>query len=84
MFDLGHVFEMRGVGNVEALHAVCMAPLLEMLLEGTSTPIACAATNLTLKFLAQTMQLVKPVRYRLAVPAHRQILRIVFQPILFI
>ena len=84
MFDLCHVFEMRGVGNVEALHTVCMAPLLEMLLKGTSTPIACASTNLTLKFLAQTMQLVKPVRDRLTIPAHWQILRVVFKPILFI
>lgn len=84
MFDLSHVFEMRGVGNMQALHTVCMTPLLEMLFKRSSTPIACAATNLALKFLAQTVQLVKPVRYRFTVPAHRQILRVVFQPIFFI
>ena len=62
MFDVGHILEVHSVWNLEALHAICMAPLLEVLLKGTSAPVAGATANLALELNTKAMQLVKPVR----------------------
>ena len=64
----GDVFEVDGVGYFEALHAVAVPPLLEVLLEGPPPPVAIVPTYLALVLDAQPMQLVQPVRDRLTVP----------------
>ena len=66
--DGGDIFEVDGVGNFEAFHAVGVPPLLEVHLEGPSAPVAVISANLALVFNAQSVQLVQPVGNRLAVP----------------
>lgn len=79
-----HIFEVTRVRDPQTLHAVGVTPLLEMFLEGTSAPVGCPTTNLTLKLFTQTMQLIQPVGYRLSIPSHRQRLRIILQPLLIL
>jgi hypothetical protein len=81
MLDVRDVLEVYLVRNAQTLHPERVSPLLEVLFKSPSTPVTGASTNLTLKLLAQPMQLIKPVRDRLSVPAHRQILRIVFDAV---
>ena len=49
--DLSDVLEVYRVWYAQTLHTVCMTPLLEVLLKGTTSPITGTATNLTLKLL---------------------------------
>lgn len=81
MFNLSDVLEVDSVGDSEALHLVGVAPLLEMLLEGTAAPVARPTTNLTLELLAEAVQFEQPIRNRFSVPAHRQVLRVVLNPV---
>ena len=55
MFNLSDVFEVDRVWDPKALHLVGMAPVLEMLFEGSATPVARSATNLALELLAEPM-----------------------------
>ena len=57
MHDLSDVLEVNRVWDSEALHAVSVSPLLEVLLEGTPAPVAGTTANLTLELFAKTMQL---------------------------
>lgn len=84
VLNLGHVFEMLRVGNAQTLHAVSMAPLLEMLFESASTPVAGPPTDLALVLLPEAVQLIQPVGNRFAVPPHGQRLRVVLQLVLVI
>ena len=70
MHDLSDVLEVDSVRNAQTFHAICMTPLLEVFLEGTATPVACTAANLTFELLAKSMQFEKPVRNRFPVPTH--------------
>ena len=45
-----------------------MAPFLEMLLEGTSAPVAVIPADLALEFLIEAVQFVEPVWNGLAIP----------------
>ena len=54
--DLSDVLEVDCVRNAQTLHPVCMTPLLEVFLEGTTTPVACTAANLAFELLAKSMQ----------------------------
>jgi len=58
-----------------------MSPFLEVLLKCTPSPVAGTAAYFALKLLTETVQLVQPVRDWLAVPPHRQILRVVFDTV---
>ena len=75
--DGGDVLEVDGVGDLEAFHAVGVAPLLEVHLEGPAAPVAVVAADLALVLDAQAVQLVEPVGNRLAVPAEGQVLGVV-------
>ena len=68
---LCNILKVNCVGDPKTFHLVSVAPLLEMLLEGTATPVRRPAADLTLELLAQPMQFEEPVWDRLAVPAHR-------------
>ena len=54
--DLSDVLEVDCVRYAKTLHTVGMPPLLEVLLKGTTSPIAGTATNLTLELLSKPMQ----------------------------
>lgn len=58
IIDGGDIFEMNRVGNLEALHAVSVSPLLEVHFECSSTPIAVVSTNLAFVLDSEAMQLV--------------------------
>lgn len=75
--DGGDVFEVDRVWDFEAFHAVGVPPLLEMHLEGPAAPIAVVAAYLALVLDAQSVKFVEPVGNGLAVPAERQVLRVV-------
>ena len=77
VIDGGDIFEVDGVGNFEAFHAVGVPPLLEVHLEGSSAPVAVVSANLALVLNAEPVQLVQPVGNRLAVPTKRQVFGIV-------
>jgi hypothetical protein len=77
VIDGGDILEVDGVRYFEALHAVGVAPLLEVHLEGPPSPVAVVAADLALVLDAQSVQLVQPVRDRLPVPSQRQVLRVV-------
>ena len=77
MLDLCDVFEVDRVGDAEALHLVGVAPLLEMLFEGATAPVAGTPADLTLELLAQAVQFEEPVGDWLTVPAHWQVLWVV-------
>jgi len=72
------------VGNLETFHAVGVPPLLEMHLEGPSSPVAIISTYLTLVLDAQAVKFVKPVRDWLSIPAKRKVLGIVDGSICFL
>lgn len=84
MLDLSYILEMHSVRYLQALHTVSMSPFLEVFFECATAPVARAAAYLALELDAETVQLVQPVGYGLAVPAHGQILRVVFGPFVFI
>lgn len=84
VLDLGDVFEVDRVGDAEALHFVGVAPLLEVLFEGTPTPVARTSADLALELFSKTVQFEKPVGDRFAVPAHGKVFRIVLYPIFII
>lgn len=67
--DGGDVFEMDCVGYFETFHAVGVAPLLKMHLEGSSAPVAVISTDLTFVFDTKSVQFIEPVRDRFAIPA---------------
>ena len=48
-----------------------------MALEGLGSAVRVVTTDLTRVADIETVQLVQPIRYRLAIPAQRQVLRIV-------
>ena len=48
-----------------------------MALEGLGSAVRVVATDLARVADVETMQLVQPIRYRLPIPAQRQVLRIV-------
>jgi hypothetical protein len=74
----GNIFEVDGVGDLEALHAIGVPPLLKVHLEGPPPPVAKVPTNLALVLYSQSVQLVQPVGNGLAVPSERQVLRVVY------
>lgn len=84
MLNLCHIFEVDSVWNSKALHFVGMSPLLEVFFEGSATPVAGAATDLTLEFLAQAVQLKQPVRDWFSIPAHGQVLRVVLNTVVLV
>jgi hypothetical protein len=63
-----YIFEVDGVGDFKAFHAVGVSPLLKMHLESPATPIAVIAAYLALVFDAQTMQFVEPVGNGFSIP----------------
>eukprot|EP00962_Isochrysis_galbana_P012923 scaffold3680_cov133-Isochrysis_galbana.AAC.6 len=65
--------EVLGVWDTQALHAVRVPPLLEMALEGPRAPVRLVAADLALELEVEPVQLVKPVRDRLAIPAKGQV-----------
>mmetsp|Transcript_10801 Transcript_10801/g.27191 ORF Transcript_10801/g.27191 Transcript_10801/m.27191 type:complete len:325 (-) Transcript_10801:4-978(-) len=65
------------VWNAEAPHAVLVPGLLEVLLEGAPPEVREVAADLALELLVEPVQLVEPVRNRLAVPAHGELERVV-------
>ena len=79
--DIGKVSR---VGYAEAAHAVRVSPLGKVALKGLRTAILLIAAYLAVVVEIEAVQLVEPVRYRLAVPAERQILRIVDDLLLFL
>jgi len=46
--DECNVVEVLGVGNAQAAHAVCVLPLLEVLVEGSAPPVALIAAYFAL------------------------------------
>jgi hypothetical protein len=70
LFNVCDLVEMYGVWNSQALHAISMTPLLEMLLKCFLAPVAGASADLTFVLLTQTMQLVEPKRNRLPIPTN--------------
>ena len=84
VLNLSNILEVDSVWYSEAFHLISMSPLLEMFLEGSATPVASTSTDLTLKLLAETVQLEEPVRDRLTIPPHWQVLRIVLDPIFIV
>jgi len=84
MLDFSHVFEVDSVGDAQAFHLVGVAPLLEVLLEGTATPVARPSADLTLELFAESVQFEQPVGDRFAIPAHWQVLRVVLDAVLVI
>lgn len=77
MLNLSNVLEVGTVWNAQALHAIGVAPLLEMFFESASAPVRSTSTNFTLKLLAQSVQFIKPVGNGFSIPPHRQRFRIV-------
>mmetsp|Transcript_12242 Transcript_12242/g.19680 ORF Transcript_12242/g.19680 Transcript_12242/m.19680 type:complete len:366 (-) Transcript_12242:130-1227(-) len=71
------VVEVLGVGDSQASHSVRMTPLLEVAVEGPAAHVGGAAADLALELHAQSVQLVQPVGDGLAVPAQRQVQRVV-------
>ena len=65
------------VGDSEAAHAVSVTPLLEVPLVGARPPVRVVAADLALVLDVKAMQLVQPVRDWLAIPAERQVERVV-------
>ena len=55
VFDFSDVFEVNSIGDAQTFHLVSVAPLLEMLFEGTTTPVASSSTDLTLEFFAKSV-----------------------------
>jgi len=84
VLNLSYILEVRAVRDSQTLHAVSVAPFLEVFFKSTAAPVRGTTTNLTLEFLAKAVQLVQPVRNGFAVPAHRQRLRIVLSTIIII
>mmetsp|Transcript_40482 Transcript_40482/g.89950 ORF Transcript_40482/g.89950 Transcript_40482/m.89950 type:complete len:282 (+) Transcript_40482:630-1475(+) len=79
-----HLVEVFVVGNAKCTHAVLVPPLLEVLLKRTPAPVAVVATDFTLELLVEAVQLVEPVGDGLAVPAQRQLERVVHICVLLI
>ena len=77
MLDVSNVLEMQLIRDAEAFHAKGVSPLLEVLLEGSSAPVTCTSADFAFKLLAETVQLVQPVRNRLTIPTHGQVFRVV-------
>mmetsp|Transcript_59684 Transcript_59684/g.104974 ORF Transcript_59684/g.104974 Transcript_59684/m.104974 type:complete len:223 (-) Transcript_59684:896-1564(-) len=82
--DERNVVEVLRVRDAEAAHAVCVLPLLEVLVEGASAPVAVISADLALVLHAQAVQLVHPVGNGLAVPAQREIQRVVYRGIVIV
>mmetsp|Transcript_16887 Transcript_16887/g.30637 ORF Transcript_16887/g.30637 Transcript_16887/m.30637 type:complete len:231 (+) Transcript_16887:422-1114(+) len=82
-FDTRHFIEHFGVGNAQGAHPVLMAPLLEVLFKGSTTPVAVISADFAFKFLVQTVQFIKPVGNWLAIPSNGQFQRIINEVILF-
>lgn len=75
--DGGDVLEVDRVGDLQALHPISVSPLLEVHLEGTSSPVAIVPANLAFVFDPQPVQFIEPVGNGLAVPTERQVLGII-------
>mmetsp|Transcript_14285 Transcript_14285/g.30670 ORF Transcript_14285/g.30670 Transcript_14285/m.30670 type:complete len:231 (-) Transcript_14285:952-1644(-) len=73
VLDEGDSVKVLRVWDAEALHAVRVPPLLEVALIRARAPIGVVAANLALELEVQPVQLVEPVRDRLAVPAEGQV-----------
>ena len=79
--DLDNVVEVLRVGNAEHAHAVSVACLLEVSVEGLTTAVYRVAADLTCVLHAQAVQLIHPVRDGLPVPAKRNVERVVDWPV---
>jgi len=75
--DLDNVVEVLRVGDAEHAHAVRVARLLEVSIEGLTAAVYSVAADLTCVLHAQAVQLIHPVRDGLAVPAKRNVERVV-------
>lgn len=84
VFDFGHVGEVGRVGDAQAAHAVGVAPLGKVALERFRPLVRVVAANLAVVAYVETVQLVQPVRNRLAIPAEWQVLRVVGDVIVFL
>ncbi len=82
--NFSDLIEVLGVWNAQDTHAGLMPILSEVPLKGPSAPIRRPPTDLTLKLLVQTMQLVQPVGDGLAIPAQRQLQGIVNEVVLLV
>ena len=84
VLNLRNIFEVDRVRDAETLHLVGVTPILEVLFEGTSAPVARSATDLTLELFAEAVKFKEPVWDWLSIPAHRQVLRIVLDTVLIL
>ena len=84
VIDSCDIFEVYSIWDFEALHPICMPPLLEMHLEGPSAPVAEVTTYLALVFDSQPVKLVQPVGNRLTIPPQRQVFRVIDWSISFL
>ena len=72
VLNLRDIGKMRIIGDAQASLAVRVPPLGEVLLEGFGALVREVAAD-----QVETVQLVQPVRDRLAIPAQGQVLRVV-------
>ncbi len=77
VLDLGDVVEVLGVGNPKRPHAVRVPPLLEVPVKVAPAAVHLAAADLARELDVEAVELVEPVRDRLAVPPERQVQRVV-------
>ena len=84
MFNLCNIFEVNRIWDTEALHLVGVTPILEVLLESPTAPVAGTTANLALELLTQAVQLEEPIGDGFAIPAHGQVLRVILDTIFII
>ena len=78
------ILKVNCVGDPKTFHLVSVSPLLEMLLEGPTTPVGRPTADFALELLAQSMQFEEPVWDWLAVPSHGQILWVILDLVILI
>mmetsp|Transcript_34458 Transcript_34458/g.103172 ORF Transcript_34458/g.103172 Transcript_34458/m.103172 type:complete len:247 (-) Transcript_34458:1310-2050(-) len=77
VLDEGDALEVARVRDAEASHAVRVPPLLEVALEGARAHVGLVAADLAPVLDVEAVELVEPVGDGLAVPAERQVERVV-------
>ena len=78
------ILKVNCVGDPKTFHLVSVSPLLEMLLEGPTTPVGRPTADFALELPAQSMQFEEPVWDWLAVPSHGQILWVILDLVILI
>uniref|UniRef100_A0A1I8IPH0 Protein kinase domain-containing protein n=1 Tax=Macrostomum lignano TaxID=282301 RepID=A0A1I8IPH0_9PLAT len=77
VLNAGYIGEVGRVGDAQAAHAVRVTPFGKMALKRFGPAIRVIAADLARVVQVQAVQLVQPVGDGLAVPAERQVLRVV-------